>query len=316
MRHAPDLARAIGHRSDRDRARRGARVHVTRPGRSGASAIDWALSIGAALVVVVWMAGAGRRAQGPLRSSLFASSAGVVLGVQAALLKATIARFMAGAGAGFSSWELWAMIAAALSALVLIQSAYESGALASTMPLVDAIEPSVAIVLGLVLFQEHVRGGSFLAAIAVSLALLLAGIVLLDTSPVIRCLGWKEREARGKLAPFESTPAWQAPSRPRAQSVIEATVLSAPRSSLGSPREGVPARSPSIAESRSVAATRRCARALARSSGHERSAAPGGADHPNGVTPPHPGPGQPGGIDLDTARLRAIPTSPRKVVTS
>ncbi|MGH9105153.1 MAG: DMT family transporter [Acidimicrobiales bacterium] len=205
-------------------------------GRSGASGTDWALAIGAAVVVVACMARLGHRARGPVRAPLYASSAGVVLGVQAALLKATTARFEAGAVAGFSSWELWAMTVAALSALVLVQSAYESGPLAATMPMVDALAPSVAIVLGIALFDEHVRGGPFLAGVAVSLAVLLAGIVLLDTSPVVRCLGWAEGKERRELASFELTQKWPASLDPSTPSAAEARV--APAAGSGPDAQG------------------------------------------------------------------------------
>ncbi len=88
------------------------------------------------------------------------------------------------------------MAAAAILGLLLVQSAYESGPLATSMPVVDAVDPSVAILFGVALFHEHIRTGIWLVGIGVAIASLLGGIVLLDTSPVIQCLQKAEHQRR------------------------------------------------------------------------------------------------------------------------
>jgi len=165
-------------------------------GRRSAPIVDWipALAIVAGLTVLVVLAGRANR--GPLRPSLYAAGAALVLGTQAALLKATIARFEHGLVPGLASWELWAMIAAAIIGLLLVQSAYEAGPLATSMPVVDAVDPAVAIIFGIVLFHEHIRSGVWLIGIGLGLAFLLSGIILLDTSPLIHCLQRVQRSER------------------------------------------------------------------------------------------------------------------------
>ncbi len=57
------------------------------------------------------------------------------------------------------------------------------------MPVIDATEPAVAVTVGVAVFGETVRTGTLsLTLAAVGVAVLLAGIVLLDTSPLFRRL--------------------------------------------------------------------------------------------------------------------------------
>jgi drug/metabolite transporter (DMT)-like permease len=176
-------------------------------GRPQAAIGEWMLALGVmagATLVAVFV---GRQRRGSLRASLYALAAAFVFGSQAALFKATVARFELGVAPGFESWELYSMSAAAIIGLLLVQSAYESGPLATSMPVIDAVDPSVAIIFGILLFHEHIRTGSWLAGTAAGIALLLTGIFLLDTSPVIQCLQKVERQQRvGSARPNTGTP--------------------------------------------------------------------------------------------------------------
>lgn len=165
-------------------------------GHPRAPGADWAVALGAAAGVSLLAVSAGRTRAGPARASLYALAAAVVLGTEAALLKATVGRFEHGLLPALTSWELWGMVTAALVGLLLVQSAFEAGPLATSMPVIDAVELAVAIVFGIVLFHERVRTGDWLGGVAVALAMLLAGILVLDTSPLVRRLQREERRAR------------------------------------------------------------------------------------------------------------------------
>lgn len=165
-------------------------------GRPGAPALEWIVALAIVAGLTMFAVAGGRRAKGPLRSSLYALGAGLVLGTQAALLKATIARFQQGPASGFSSWELWCMVLCSILGLLLVQSAYEAGPLAASMPVVDAVDPVVAIVFGIALFDERIHTGLRLVGVVGGLVLLLTGIVLLDTSSVVRRLQKLERGGR------------------------------------------------------------------------------------------------------------------------
>jgi drug/metabolite transporter (DMT)-like permease len=127
-----------------------------------------------------------RRMRGPLRASLYAAAAGLVLSLQAALLKSAIALFTRGLLPALQSWQLWAMVAASLVGLLLVQTAYQAGPLALSMPVLDTVGPAVAIILGVLVFREQIRTGLWLIGIAAGLIPLFAGIALLDTSVLRR----------------------------------------------------------------------------------------------------------------------------------
>ncbi len=176
-------------------------------GRPQAAIGEWVIALSVAAGATLVAVSVGRRRHGPLRSSMYALAAAFVFGSQAALFKAAVARFELGIAPAFESWELYAMSAAAIVGLLLVQSAYESGPLATSMPVVDAVDPTVAIVFGILLFHEHIRTGSWLVGIVVAIAMLLTGIFLLDTSPVIQCLQRAERQQRAGPAQLSpSTP--------------------------------------------------------------------------------------------------------------
>jgi drug/metabolite transporter (DMT)-like permease len=162
-------------------------------GRPEAPIGEWIVALGVLGGTTFVAVSVGRRHKGPLRSSLYALGAALVLGAQAALFKASVARFEKGLVPALESWELWAMFAAAILGLLLVQSAYQAGPLATSMPVVDAIDPAAAIVFGIVLFHEHVRTGIWLVGVGAGIVMLLAGILLLDTSPLIHCLQNVER---------------------------------------------------------------------------------------------------------------------------
>ncbi len=179
-------------------------------GRPEAPLGEWALALGVVAAITLLAVWFGRRRDGPTRSSLYALGAALVLGAQAALFKAAVARFDHGLLAAVESWQIWAMFAAAILGLLLVQSAYESGPLATSMPVVDAVDPAVAIVFGIALFHEHIRTGLWLAGVAGGAAILAGGILLLDTSPLIQCLQKVERQGR---RPDRPSPRPSPPSR-------------------------------------------------------------------------------------------------------
>jgi predicted Kef-type K+ transport protein len=78
-----------------------------------------------------------------------------------------------------------------------MQSAYQAGPLAASMPVVDAAEPSVAIVIGIALFGEHVATGVWnLVGAGLGLGAFFVGIVLLDTSPLVARIQRREKKQR------------------------------------------------------------------------------------------------------------------------
>lgn len=149
----------------------------------------WGFALGVVGFLVVAALVVGRRREGSLRASLYAFAAAGVFALQSSFLAAAIAQFQEGLPVPFGSWQLYAMVAASIAGLLLVQSAFQAGPLAASMPVVDAAEPTVAIGLGVALFGERVNTGApALAATAAGMLVLLVGIATLDTSPVVRAL--------------------------------------------------------------------------------------------------------------------------------
>jgi drug/metabolite transporter (DMT)-like permease len=142
----------------------------------------------------------GRWIRGPVRASLFALAGATVLGCQSALFSATIALLRQDLAGTFSAWQPYVLIVASLLGGFLVQNAYQAGPLAASMPVMDAALPLTGIALGVGIFGEQIRTGALaLTGTATGLILLLVGIVLLDTSPLVR------REQRIERAEREQT---------------------------------------------------------------------------------------------------------------
>lgn len=161
----------------------------------------WVILLGVVAAVVVAALLIGRRGHGPVRATMFALAGGSVMGTQSGLFAVTIRNLEHGFVPLFTSWQTYLLIVASIGGLWLIQSAYNSGPLAASMPVIDAVEPSLAILIGLLLFGEHLAGG-LLRHIGAVLGLLVAlgGIVLLDTSPITRRMHKQDTEQGGEPA--------------------------------------------------------------------------------------------------------------------
>lgn len=124
---------------------------------------------------------------GPLKASGLALGGAIVMGTQSALFSSTITMLRQDPAGTFAGWLPWALIVASLLGLYLVQNAYQAGPLAASMPVMDAALPLVSIGLGIGLFGDSVRTSPLpLAGACAGIALLVAGIALLDTSPAVR----------------------------------------------------------------------------------------------------------------------------------
>lgn len=146
----------------------------------------WVLILVAVGGVMVLGVLVGQSARGPLRASSYAVAAGAAFGLLAALTKASTHLLSQGATVFFSSWQPYALAVVAVLGAIVQQSAFQAGPLPASVPVMDAMEPTVAVLIGVFAFAEHLAtdAGS-LALEALGIVLLLAGIVTLDRSPVV-----------------------------------------------------------------------------------------------------------------------------------
>ena len=135
-------------------------------------------ALGAAICVLV-----ARRRRPAARAALLAFGAGVAFALSAALTKQSLAEFHRGLGHMLTTGYPYGLVAAGLAGMSLVQSAFQSGPLAASLPTLTLTEPVFATVAGTVLFGEHVRGG-LPGALAIAGALVAAGaVVYLTRSP-------------------------------------------------------------------------------------------------------------------------------------
>lgn len=166
-------------------------------GNPSATTTGWAILVAAVVVTAAVSLLVSRRVDGPARASLFAAAGAVVMGAQSALFAVTIAHLQEGVVPLFTAWQTYLLVVASIGGLLLLQSAYQSGPLGASMPVIDTVEPAVAIIVGVVLFQEALADGMWRHVIAgLGVVLAIVGIVTLDTSPVMQRLHRQEREAR------------------------------------------------------------------------------------------------------------------------
>ena len=157
-------------------------------GRGSAGPAGWAVVITTCVIVTVALVVASRRAGGALRSGLQAAGGGIINGLSAAFTKGVagvVARSWHGGltsvlGHLFSSWELYALAASTACVLVLVQSAFQSGPIAWSLPALTALNPLTSVAIGAGALGEQVRAG-VLSALgeAAGLALVVAGVFAL-----------------------------------------------------------------------------------------------------------------------------------------
>jgi drug/metabolite transporter (DMT)-like permease len=155
----------------------------------------WAAGIGINAAFAAAMVAWGRRGpagRGPhtshssaLQAAVLAVGAGATFGLAAALMKGMTEAFSRGFAALFTSWQLYAMIAAGVLAMFLLQSAMNAGRLVAAQPGLSLTDPIVSILWGVFAFHERVRGGWFIALAVVSGLVMAAAVVTLARSPLL-----------------------------------------------------------------------------------------------------------------------------------
>ena len=155
-------------------------------GQSAAPAADWLAAFG----VVGFLASAAVLAallgSAAYRAALLALAAGIVFGLTAAvtlsfsrLLRAT------GVSSILAHWQPWVLLVLGVAGVLLSVSAYQAGALRTSLPIMDTVEPVSGVLIGTAVFAERLAsspGGLALQLCGAAAA--VAGIVVLGRSPL------------------------------------------------------------------------------------------------------------------------------------
>jgi drug/metabolite transporter (DMT)-like permease len=170
------------------------------PGSRHPDRIDWAIATLVTAGVITYLVSMARVASGSTRATLLGVASGLGFAFTAALMKEATEVLPEGAAALLTSWSVWAMVAAGLGSLFLLQNALHSGTLVAVQPALNVSDPVASIAYGVGLFGEEIRLDGWAVPEVLGIGLILYGSARLAQSPPIR------RHARVKPADPESEP--------------------------------------------------------------------------------------------------------------
>jgi hypothetical protein len=169
------------------------------PGHRHPGRIEWTIALVVTAGVIAYLVSLAKVTQGPGRATLLGVASGLGFAFTAALMKDATEILSKGAGVVLTSWSVWAMVAAGLGSLFLLQNALHSGTLVAVQPALNVSDPVASIAYGVGLFGEDIRLGGWVALELLGVGLILYGSVRLAQSSPIRgraTVNMPENEAR------------------------------------------------------------------------------------------------------------------------
>jgi drug/metabolite transporter (DMT)-like permease len=120
------------------------------------------------------------------RAALLGSATGISWGFVAAVIKELSSHTNDGVGAVFANWAIYVLLVVGAATMLLASHALAAGPLAASQPGFTVLDPLSAGLLGVFLFDEHIRTGVLdLAGEALALAIVIAGASILSHSCLI-----------------------------------------------------------------------------------------------------------------------------------
>ncbi len=151
------------------------------PGPAG-----WAVITVVVVVVAVLLVVGTRWGPRWWRAAAFGAAAAMLFAYNASLTKATTTLITEGWGHVFVNWEPYAIAVTGLAGFFLLQNALHAGPLAASRTTTVIVNPLVSILIGVTVFQEHLRTGhGFIVGEVAALAVLCAGAYVLAQSPMV-----------------------------------------------------------------------------------------------------------------------------------
>lgn len=151
------------------------------PGRTG-----WALATIVTVGLIMGLVAVARISDGVTRAAFLGVGAGLGFAFTAALMKQATDVLRKDPDALLTSWPAYAMVAAGLCSVFLLQNALQSGTLVVVQPALNVSDPIASIAYGVGLFDENIRLGGWSVLELLGLGLILYGSIRLAQSPPIR----------------------------------------------------------------------------------------------------------------------------------
>jgi drug/metabolite transporter (DMT)-like permease len=152
-------------------------------GHTAVDASRWlALALVASPLVVIATV-AGIRAVGARKAAALAVGGGILLAATAALTKQVAAGFADDRFAVLGTWTPYALGVVGLTGTLMAQSAFQAAPLRASLPVLNVVEPVASIVIGALVFQEHLTDSNLArVAAGIGLATLVGGVIVLSRS--------------------------------------------------------------------------------------------------------------------------------------
>ena len=109
----------------------------------------------------------GVRTRGNARAAAFGLAAACGYALTATLMKSAVAVLPQGAGAFFSTWQLYATAGAGVGALFLLQNALQAGTLVAVQPPLTLGDALISASYGVTIYGEDVRTGGWLLVVQI-----------------------------------------------------------------------------------------------------------------------------------------------------
>jgi drug/metabolite transporter (DMT)-like permease len=146
-------------------------------------------ALGLALIATV-MAFTPMRRGVPVSPARKAATLGVATGISWGFVAAIIKELSSHTGEGFRiflTWSPYALVAVGAASMLLSSHAFQAGPLAASQPGFTIVDPLVASLLGVFIFEEHLQLAPFSILVeAAALAALVAGVVAISRSQLVQ----------------------------------------------------------------------------------------------------------------------------------
>jgi hypothetical protein len=176
----------------------------------GVGDLRWGLGTGSVAVAALALTLIARRLTRSSRALLLGVAAGALFGLQASLMKRSVQVLgHHGVAALLSTWSGYAVVAAALAGMLLMQSAFNTAPLAASYPGAVSAQLLCSIAIGIAVLGGTIELGTVSLAVgAAALLTMLVGVVLLARSPIVTGAHHHRSTARGgAAAPSPPAPA-------------------------------------------------------------------------------------------------------------
>jgi len=141
----------------------------------------WIPTLVACAGLVTLLVAAGfRRPNGKARAGCLGAATAVCYALTAGLMKAAVAVLDSdGLLAFLTVWQTYAFAAAGVCAVLLLEHSMQGGPLVASQPALTLGDATVSLLLGVVLYQEHIRTGWWLLPQLLGVGLIIGGVLVL-----------------------------------------------------------------------------------------------------------------------------------------